>query len=379
MPAKSSRKKSTAKTKAGKSKAEEVVGQNFAVGLFSAGPSKAAARAAANAANASASTETKAKRPEPEAEPEAAAPDLATSEDDSLVLDSNETADDAEVLDLFYKSAGAPAEAAPVVRVSPAKLKKDAVDSIYKSTDPVRMYLRKMGSEPLLTREGEVAIAKRIEEGEKEVLAVVISSRVAIQEIIELGDKLRRDEVPCAMWCGILKGTRGKRLPRSVVRRFASKLIKSPSFFRENDKLTGQSEERQPTERARDRVDAALAKNQGAMQLALEEIRINKKQIDRIIMRLKALIHRVERADEKVRSVEQAFGLDPDGLSNLLRETKKSTKDHRRLCKDSGIDAETMDDAERIQKAAGARRRISRRRRGFYRGTPQNSRFHHCG
>src|SRR5690606_6717660 len=59
------------------------------------------------------------------------------------------------------------------------------------SVDPVRMYLRRMGAVALLSREGEVEIAKRIEVGEQEVLAVVISSQIAVQEIIELGDKLR--------------------------------------------------------------------------------------------------------------------------------------------------------------------------------------------
>ena len=49
-----------------------------------------------------------------------------------------------------------------------------------KSNDPVRMYLRKMGSVSLLTREGEVEIAKRIEEGEKEVLHAVLGSSLAI-------------------------------------------------------------------------------------------------------------------------------------------------------------------------------------------------------
>src|SRR5207248_1795574 len=64
-----------------------------------------------------------------------------------------------------------------------------------KSNDPVRMYLRKMGSVSLLTREGEVEIAKRIEEGEKEVLRAVLSSSIAIQEIVDLGDRLRKGKV----------------------------------------------------------------------------------------------------------------------------------------------------------------------------------------
>jgi RNA polymerase primary sigma factor len=64
-----------------------------------------------------------------------------------------------------------------------------------KSNDPVRLYLRKMGSVSLLTREGEVEIAKRIESGEKEVLASVLSSSISTREILELGDRLRKGKI----------------------------------------------------------------------------------------------------------------------------------------------------------------------------------------
>src|SRR3982751_6419205 len=68
-------------------------------------------------------------------------------------------------------------------------------DGYSKTNDPVRMYLRKMGSVSLLTREGEVEIAKRIEDGERRVLQVVLNSSVAIEEILELGDKLRKQKI----------------------------------------------------------------------------------------------------------------------------------------------------------------------------------------
>src|SRR6185436_8816254 len=68
-------------------------------------------------------------------------------------------------------------------------------DGYSKTNDPVRMYLRKIGSVSLLTREGEVEIAKRIEDGERRVLQVVLNSSVAIEEILQLGDKLRKQKI----------------------------------------------------------------------------------------------------------------------------------------------------------------------------------------
>src|SRR5206468_9210565 len=62
-----------------------------------------------------------------------------------------------------------------------------------KANDPVRMYLREMGTVPLLTRAGEVEIAKRIERGQLTVLKVLSRSPVIVREIITLGDHLKRD------------------------------------------------------------------------------------------------------------------------------------------------------------------------------------------
>ena len=63
-----------------------------------------------------------------------------------------------------------------------------------KTNDPVRMYLREMGTVPLLTREGEVEIARRIERGQKNVLKALSRSSFATRRILELGEYLRRKE-----------------------------------------------------------------------------------------------------------------------------------------------------------------------------------------
>jgi len=61
-----------------------------------------------------------------------------------------------------------------------------------KTNDPVRMYLREMGTVPLLTREGEVEIAKRIERGQLRVMKAISRSPIVIREIVALGEDLKR-------------------------------------------------------------------------------------------------------------------------------------------------------------------------------------------
>src|SRR5262245_64819231 len=63
------------------------------------------------------------------------------------------------------------------------------------TADPVRMYLQEMGGVPLLTREEEVAIAKEIETGEREVREGVFSLDLAVQYVLNLGERLRRGEI----------------------------------------------------------------------------------------------------------------------------------------------------------------------------------------
>ncbi|MBK7473002.1 MAG: RNA polymerase sigma factor RpoD [Betaproteobacteria bacterium] len=64
-----------------------------------------------------------------------------------------------------------------------------------RTTDPVRMYMREMGSVELLTREGEIEIAKRIEEGLKHMIQAISACPTTIAELLELADKIERDEI----------------------------------------------------------------------------------------------------------------------------------------------------------------------------------------
>jgi len=70
------------------------------------------------------------------------------------------------------------------------------VDSDFgRTTDPVRMYMREMGSVELLTREGEIEIAKRIEDGLKDMIQAISACPVTIAEIIAASDRIRSDEI----------------------------------------------------------------------------------------------------------------------------------------------------------------------------------------
>ena len=101
-------------------------------------------------------------------------------------------APDAETL-LMTESA-APVADEDVVEEAEAAL--SSVDSEFgRTTDPVRMYMREMGTVELLTREGEIEIAKRIEEGLKHMVQAISACPLTIAQILDMAEKVRKDEM----------------------------------------------------------------------------------------------------------------------------------------------------------------------------------------
>jgi RNA polymerase primary sigma factor len=91
-------------------------------------------------------------------------------------------------------------EATPAVAdedaVEEAEAALTTVDSEFgRTTDPVRMYMREMGSVELLTREGEIEIAKRIEDGLRHMILAISACPTTIAEILSLAEKIEKDEI----------------------------------------------------------------------------------------------------------------------------------------------------------------------------------------
>jgi RNA polymerase primary sigma factor len=101
-------------------------------------------------------------------------------------------APDAETLLMSDAAPTAPAE--DVEEAAEAAV--STLDSEFgRTTDPVRMYMREMGSVELLTREGEIEIAKRIEEGLKHMIMAISACPMTVTQILELADRIAKDEL----------------------------------------------------------------------------------------------------------------------------------------------------------------------------------------
>jgi RNA polymerase primary sigma factor len=182
------------------------------------------------------------------------------------------------------------------------------------------MYLRKMGSVALLTREGEVEIAKRIEEGENEVLSSILSSPIAVREIIDIGERLRAHKIRVK---DIVRDAEDEEheFDEEEADRRVIRLI--DRVKRLDKKNTDIGEERKgANEVQRKAFDKELSDNKKDLVKTLQEMRLNKKTIDRIVAKLKSMIERIHRAQGKIVELEKTTGATKSELKRMIREAK---------------------------------------------------------
>jgi RNA polymerase primary sigma factor len=227
----------------------------------------------------------------------------------------------------------------PRDREGPAPKTGEDLDAYYsKSNDPVRMYLRKMGSVSLLTREGEVEIAKRIEQGEFAILEAILNSPIAVREIIDLGDKLRKHKI------------RVKEIVRDAEdddREFDEeeadrRILRLIDKVRHLEKIGMDLAETLSSVSRRKPIEAEIDVNRQKLVDTLEEMRINKKTIDRIVMKLRGLIQKIERAEGGSTEIERRTGVDMDQLRREARAARADVAAERRFRRKHGITPEEV-------------------------------------
>src|SRR4051794_41107994 len=197
-----------------------------------------------------------------------------------------------------------------------AEEEEDA-DGYSKTNDPVRMYLRKMGSVSLLTREGEVEIAKRIEDGERRVLQVVLNSSVAIEEILQLGDKLRKQKIRVKEVVKDADEEDAEFDEQWHIERVCKVIDKVRRLFKEQEKFHEKLAAKGSSEGSRKKWKQAITDLRQEILDALQEMRLNKKQIDKIVIKLKGFVTRIEQANREIIDCEHKAGMS-------LREFRKT-------------------------------------------------------
>jgi RNA polymerase primary sigma factor len=178
-----------------------------------------------------------------------------------------------------------------------------------RTEDPVRLYLREMGKVALLTREGEITLAKRIEEGKDEATAAILSTSLAVEKIRALRDELRQDIIPIKDVVDFPEeeSTEEKEaaLRRSVIRELGN----VDRLLGERERLTHQwrrlkakagGRKKGKTEPAWKRIEGQAEAKKGKVLSILRGLNLQQSLLDLWGNDLKKLVEKIHRAEREI-------------------------------------------------------------------------------
>jgi RNA polymerase primary sigma factor len=200
----------------------------------------------------------------------------------------------------------------------------------------------------LLTREGEVEIAKRIEDGERRVLQVVLNSSVAIEEILQLGDKLRKQKIRVKEVVKDADEEDAEFDEQWHIDRVCKVIDKVRRLWKEQEKFVEKLAAKSVSEPTRKRYKKAAGDITQQILDALQEMRLNKKQIDKIVLKLKDLVERIEQANREIIDCEHKSGLSLKEFRKTLREIRSSPLRQRAVSKKLGIRPDEIEEMSRV-------------------------------
>ncbi len=192
-----------------------------------------------------------------------------------------------------------------------------------RTDDPVRMYLREMGKTPLLSREGEIGIAKRIEEGRREVSEAVCQAGIAVREVIFLGERLIQGRLRVADLVALNDFDEiSEQKEKELVGELAPALKQLRQDQEKIEDLTKRLERaaNQGNVRREERLSHESQERRVHQADLLRQLNLNQRVIERIVARMRSILERIERAEQEMKEFRRSTRLSAPNFK-VLRDT----------------------------------------------------------
>jgi RNA polymerase primary sigma factor len=227
-----------------------------------------------------------------------------------------------------------------------------------RSDDPVRMYLHEMGRVPLLTREQEVKLAKRIEEQELRVEKAVLEAHTTVNEIKILYDKLAAGKIVASE---LVKHSIEGEIAPAVEKAMQLKLKRELKGVLDQDamvhKCLGKLQAKHTATEAKNLEKTLLLAKQKRFK-HLKNIALNQNELGKLIDRIKAIADQVRSARRVMQYFLNKFRIDDARMKEIGKMLKAGAKEAKKLERDSKVKAEEWELAHK--EYADQQRKIQR-------------------
>jgi RNA polymerase primary sigma factor len=224
-----------------------------------------------------------------------------------------------------------------------------------KTGDPVKMYLREMGMVSLLSREGEVEIAKKIEAGDKVVMDSVFSVDCCVKYVVDLGAKLKREEIRIKSVIDNIEDEDGFVEEDLHKQRVVKLIDRVASVDRKNDQIRKRLKEKGLEEEIRRELREDLEKNRKNIVRLCRKVRFSKRQTHAMVAMLKEYIVEVEEADWLIRRCKEKTGLPVKEMEKTWTRLRQSPKEAKAVAKSLRLSVDRLKECEEHYREATRR------------------------
>jgi RNA polymerase primary sigma factor len=224
-----------------------------------------------------------------------------------------------------------PTAEAETQRKRPSSTNRNVDDDVA-ANDPVRVYLREMGQVSLLTREGEVEIAKRIEAAQRDRILAAIRSPLSVSAIVDLAEQLKAHNIELKKVLDGLDAADPAATPEERRKHFFLKVNRIRRLEGDVAKRLASIHNSRTSKNTRERLRGEVEKLYGRMVDHLCETCFSKAAIGEIIDDFRSIGPLIWRAESEARRVAKAFALSPAEFTELaVLSTRRSARGKRAL------------------------------------------------
>ncbi|HKT33234.1 MAG TPA: RNA polymerase sigma factor RpoD [Nitrospira sp.] len=233
--------------------------------------------------------------------------------------------------------------------------------ALSRTDDPVRLYLKEMGSVALLSREGEIEIAKRIEEGKRDIAFVIYGMPMTIEFILSLRDQLKNGKIDVREIVPIqeteedfeeeeverdyeelrLKTLEGLNIVRKVSTSLKGLYEKARQATKDPAKL----------KKIKKQIDAIREQVVDKM----EAVNLHGVLKDRMVQRVREMAIQIRTAEREIVSCQRRLGVGGEAGAELLRKLCRERKDFQAVKRKTGVSEEILLDIKKLYQAAKSR------------------------